>query len=641
MLSLFCISNLSLGQTKESSLAELLNLKSYQKDKSAEAIIIFDYGETKFVESDNGFDLIFHRKYRIKILSEAGLSYTKISIPLYTSEMKTERVDDFKAIAYNIVNEGYKATTTDDKQMFEEKINENWMQEKIAIAGVKVGSVIDVEYSVYSPFIFNLHDWEFQYEIPVIYSEYKTSMIPFYTYEYILVGTGRFDESDNYIDRSTRSFMGIEYKTKVFRFAMNNVPAFKDDSFISSPSDYMMKMDFQLCKIYTTTGVTIDVISTWEKISKELLKHNDFGRYIKASKKYSKKILEQMELTTLSDEDKLEKIVTYIKQGYNWNGHYGEYAQKTAKEFKNEKIGNTGNINLFLTGMIQEAGLEAVPVILSTRDHGKIYYDYPFTHFFNYVVVLTKINNKYILIDATEKNTTIDQLPYRCINENGLVIQKDSIKWVPLTSNKTTIEAHNFSFKFNPLHDTLICNYSYNADGYKAIEEKNNYGSDPKEYLANKGKKLFDVISETNLLTDKQSKTFQYEINGSNKSNTIDNYYTIKPFLSVPFTENPFKNKTRQYPVDLVYSYQENYTATIELPDNAVILEKPKQTEINTNNFLLTYQFLQDEKNVIVNCSYLLKKPVYSANDYLKLQEFMDKVIFALNQKIQIQIPHK
>jgi len=47
---------------------------------------------------------------------------------------------------------------------------------------VRIGSVIEYSYKILSPYIFNLRNWAFQNTIPVMYSEYSTSMVPFYDY---------------------------------------------------------------------------------------------------------------------------------------------------------------------------------------------------------------------------------------------------------------------------------------------------------------------------------------------------------------------------------------------------------------------------------------------------------------------------
>lgn len=632
------ITTLTFSQTNDSSLRELIDLKEYRTDKTAGALIIYDYGEAKFIDNDNGFDMLFHRKFRIKILSEAGLKYAQLGIEVYQEDEKYEYIQNFSAITYNDQNGTIQQTETIKKEMLDEKINDSWNRKKIAIAGVKVGSVIDVDYTISSPFLFNLHDWEFQYDIPVLYSEYKAYMIPFYTYQYICIGISRFDEFQAYTDPgiSRRSF-GIEYKNQIYKFVKRNIPAFTDDSFISSPSDYKMKIDFQLSKVITTAGVPIDIISTWEEISKKLLKHFSFGKYVKASKGRAKKIIEELDINQLPEEEKLDKLVSYVKQNFNWNGYYDEFAHKNIKEFMNDKSGNVGNINLFLLALLNEAGFEASPVILSTRDHGKIYYDYPFLKFFNYVVVIAKLDGKYILMDACEKNSTFDQIPNWCINDNGLIIQKDSVSWVPLITKKISIEDHNFQLQLNKPKDSLFCRYSYFANSYDAIREKSSYNNAPDDYFNKKAEKFLEDFNLSKLQTEDNTKDFRFELQGSVKANNIENFIIIDPFMNLPITENPFSQKSREYPIDMIYPFQRNFTSKIELPVNSKIIEKPNTVTINSDNFLLSYTIIENENNLIVSCSYQFKKPIYKAEEYQKLQQFMDKVIYAIHQKIKLQ----
>ena len=48
-----------------------IELSTYAKDTEAEAVVLFDFGKSYFVDSETGFDVVFERKKRIKILSEA------------------------------------------------------------------------------------------------------------------------------------------------------------------------------------------------------------------------------------------------------------------------------------------------------------------------------------------------------------------------------------------------------------------------------------------------------------------------------------------------------------------------------------------------------------------------------------------
>jgi len=51
-------------------------------------------------------------------------------------------------------------------------VNEAYSQKKFAFPNVREGSIIEYKYTMVSPYIFQLDDWKFQYEIPVKWSEF-------------------------------------------------------------------------------------------------------------------------------------------------------------------------------------------------------------------------------------------------------------------------------------------------------------------------------------------------------------------------------------------------------------------------------------------------------------------------------------
>src|SRR5690349_22677640 len=59
---------------------------------------------------------------------------------------------------------------------------------KFAIPDVKAGTVIEYQYEIMSPFTYNFRKWEFQADIPKVYSEYRTSIPGNYVYNIILRG---------------------------------------------------------------------------------------------------------------------------------------------------------------------------------------------------------------------------------------------------------------------------------------------------------------------------------------------------------------------------------------------------------------------------------------------------------------------
>ena len=71
-----------------------INMKSYPKDTTAGAIVIYDIGNTKFIlnSEENGYDIVFKRRKRIKIFKKSAFGYAEIEIPFFEDvEKKLER----------------------------------------------------------------------------------------------------------------------------------------------------------------------------------------------------------------------------------------------------------------------------------------------------------------------------------------------------------------------------------------------------------------------------------------------------------------------------------------------------------------------------------------------------------------------
>jgi hypothetical protein len=63
-----------------------INMTSYDRDKIAEAVMLYDLGNTFFTyEYEAGYEIIFERTTKIKILSKAGIKYGEVEVPFFKS----------------------------------------------------------------------------------------------------------------------------------------------------------------------------------------------------------------------------------------------------------------------------------------------------------------------------------------------------------------------------------------------------------------------------------------------------------------------------------------------------------------------------------------------------------------------------
>ncbi len=606
------------------------------QDKSAEAVVFYDLGNSYFSRADDGFDVVYERATRIKILRDGGLKWSNVEIPYYREGNIFEEVYDIKAFTYNIENGMIVKTPLDLSNCQVEKVNEYWNLKKFAMPAVKEGSVIEYQYKIRSQRIFNLRDWEFQWKIPVIYSKYNVKMIPFYQYTWILQGANKFDSHTSKVDEGIEQQFGpVKYKDMIHEFVMKNLPAFNDEEFITTKNDYIIKLEFQLSKVTQTSGFSKDIMTTWPALVKDLLDEDDFGGYISKTQKMTSKIFDLKGFTEVTDSRKLDSVVNFVKNNYRWDNIYGKFASKSPRNFINDKFGNDADLNLFAIGLLKGLGINAFPIIISTRDHGKIKTDYPFSSSFNYVLIAAEIDGKIVISDATERLITSDKIPVNCKNGIGLMVQKDKVNWVNIQSIHPSTISRQISIRLTD--STQIAKVEVNATDYDALDYRQEFGiniQDIKKHLLEKSYNPADsaISVDDNATKDKKYILHFQTVNDPEK---INGKIYISPFLNEVISENPLKQQTRTYPIDLIYPVKRNYFVEIEIPKGYKVDYLPESLKINNDQFQLFYSVGTDETGkILLSFNFYFKKPVYEADQYTKIKYYFNEVVNKGSEKI-------
>jgi hypothetical protein len=616
---------------------EQIAMKSCSFDPTAGAVVLFDVGKSSFVRTENGYDVLFHRVTRIKILNESGISYAKVEIPFYQEGNIQEEVEITQAKTFTIVDGNLtKITTLDPKTCYEEKTSENWKVKKFAMPDVQPGSIIEYDYTILSQYHFNLRDWEFQWDIPVLYSAYEVWMIPFYEYAWIVQGRNSFDEYAAYKDESSfeKDFYGAKFHEMVYKFGLKNIPAFVDEEYSTSREDDIIKLDFQLSAVTHTDGVKINIMTTWPQLVNDYLKNDDFGRYIKKSRNSASKILDPDSLNGKTQLQKFNFIVDYAKDNFKWNHENSQFANKSPSDLQKDKTGNSASINLWVVGALQEAGIEAYPVVVSSRQHGKIQSDYPFSSAFNSVVVCATVDDKLVLADATDPFCPTSKISIQYMNDKGLLIDKANMKWINLQS--PAVSGLTTNIKIDSIGKELKAQIVVTAQDYEALTYRNKYADNQERMLSNLSKKMYQV-EDSSLkfrypLDRAHLYTYMYSL--KKKSEIINNKIYIQPFLNEIFDENPLKQKIRSYPVDMTYSLHRLYHSEIVIPEGYKIEFLPESGSQNNELFGLEYSSSQNGKSIIVSFSYTFKKSVYSPKEYSSIKFFFDRVVKKGSEKI-------
>ena len=236
----------------------------------------------------------------------------------------------------------------------------------------------------------------------------------------------------------------IDFKETKSRWVAQDVPAFKPEPFITTYKDYISKINFELAYMKFPGQPIKPVMGSWNDINKQFSDSPNFGDEITGNG-FLKKIAEDVIAGASTPEQKISAINNYVRQNIEWNGSSQKVTDTPLKKVLEDRKGSSAEINLLMASMLEKAGFNVSPVLISTRDHGFVRESIPISSQFNYVLCLVKFDNKQILLDATDKLLPTGVLPERCLNGSGFVVSATpgAHSWVQLKSPVRSKESYN------------------------------------------------------------------------------------------------------------------------------------------------------------------------------------------------------
>lgn len=631
---------------------EELSNSSFEQWPEAGAVVLFDIGKTWFdYNKEKGFEIKMERHTRIKILKSKALDWANVIIPFYETKKAKETVGAIKGSSFNLVNDQIQETKLEKSSIFEEKTDKYWRLKKISLPDVREGSIIEFSYEFSSDFLTSLPTWYFQRSIPVVWSEYTTVIPEYFNYSQFKQTSQKFDTeetssqarnltftrmvdvSDNpsYYQQSKSQTGSIQYVEYTSHWIQRDIPAFENEPFIPTPNDYLGKIEFQLSGVNFPGQLYKNLIPTWEELVKELNEDSDFGGFANKNKGI-KEIVNPLIQDLEGEIPKLNAIHQYVKTQFKWNENYNTYASQSIGDMLKTRTGNSAEINLYLVAMLKEAGLDANPVILSTRSNGKVNRFYPMLRKFNHVVASVEVGDALVLMDATDPEFSPEVLPFECLNGEGLLVGEQTYDWVPLTGAFRNIEFHSVKADFNG--ESLHCVVTTSQKGFGAVEMR--------KEIHNKG---VDAACKTHLkqlLTDGQLLTGQFDhpeelsatLKGNMEFNTTaylqlggDLVY-IEPMLGFGLSENPLKEPARTFEVDFGFPADEIYQFLMEVPEGYEVAEIPVPKRIVFGEAAIKFDFLVENTGTVVKVSYRYQRrqTVFTPGEYADLRIFFDHV---------------
>ncbi len=573
---------------------EELQMSSCYLDSTAPAVVLCDFG---YFRSNS---LTFTRTMRIKILKKEGYEWANMSF-------RTDWKSTVKGITTNLENGKAVQTKLRNESVFETRVIDDYYQIRVAMPDVKVGSVIDIEYSF--PGIPSV--WRFQEEIPVLYSEL------------ILEDSPLVQLRKNY-----SGYERLTYSTPT-RWIARDMRAFKTEPMMNSIENYISKMKIDLLQFsYTLFN------SSWEKVC-EILEESAYFGMPRTSTAFLSDLAKQLASRYTDREDLLRAAYDTIRLKINWNEKIqaGLSDGNIAAVYKSG-TGNSSEVNLMLYKLLKKLDFEAYPVALSTRDNGTISKFFPSLRQINYAIVYARLNDKDYLLDATERYLPSYLLPARCLNTEGKVVDKTKDIWLPLTTNKKDrdIVIYDLSIGDDLLMkgNLTISRFDYAAFDFRKHYFKFNSQSEfTEDFLSDMPGMTIRNMQFENLDSIYKSLTEKVLVEIAGQVLQGDSSLYVTPAYFEELRQNPFQLETRKYPVEYGVLCDKTMILNLSLPEGYSVASSPRSQvlRLKDNAAFFMYEVAAMDRNVKITTKFGINKVTFLPSDYSDLREFYNQVL--------------
>jgi hypothetical protein len=618
-------------------------------DSNANAVVLSDVGSVHFIgNSHSWFSYVYQRQTRIKILNKKAIGdMATVVIPLYREGENAEIVDKIAASTYNLENGQVVVTKLEKADLFENRLDKNRFEEKFTLPGVKEGAIIEYTYTITSDYDFDLPSWEFQREeYPCLWSEYQVD-IPQALF-YIMVRQGfhpyvidKGSEGRGNYRLTTKPEAGnltgqgneleVSANTVRHHWAMKDIPAFHEELYLSTPANYLDKIDFQLAKTYDGQDYH-DVKNSWKQATQELLEQEDFGKLLNED---DDPIVQTVAKVTSGSSDALQEaraIYYYVSSHFTCNNYYNKYLKTTLRDVMKKNGGTVGDINLLLIAMLRKANLQADPVVLSTREYGFNLATYPILQRLNYVIARLKVDGAVYYLDAAHSQLGFGQLAGDCYNGHARIISnKDSgsvyFETDSLKESKTTLVLINSTDKGieGTLQSILGKEESYQLRRRLSGKDQKDYFKDIQTSWGEDMEISNGGIDSLSRLEDPVKVYYDFRLTQTAGVSTL----YINPMIGEGMRENPFKAADRKYPVEMPYVRDDMYILNMQIPDGYEVDELPKSARValNGDQGMFEYLIANQGNTIQLRCHLKLNKANFSPDDYSNLREFFGYVV--------------
>lgn len=605
---------------------EDLKMAFYPQDSSAKAVILQDHGfiNSFFASSKILVTLDMHR--RIKIFDETAIDQGNIVIP-YLSDRRSMK---FSNLDVQVMYPNGDKQKVKSDNIFTQQLTKRWSAKKIFIPNLQKGCIIEYKYTLTSEDFITLYDWYFQHELPVRWSELMVKFPQYFNYTYLLRTPKKFDIQTN----ETQGGANANEQITFLHYGISHLPALKEEPYMTTLDDHRAHIGFQLNAVIVPFQPVQTYMNTWHDAADKLESLESFGyQYLKQGR-YDKlwAAFEAAGHSSVPLAELPEKALRFVSSQIKWNESFGLIPDEDIDQAFEKKTGNSAAVNLAVVALLRKAGLDARPALVSTRDNGEMYPQYPFIDQFNSVLAYVRQGDKGVFIDATDPFHNLNEISTSHQQAMAWVVDSKQPQWVDYTPGE---HAETWFGDFKLTADGGLNGvFTLKLTGHRAnVWRHELHGKAPAKVLYsyfedNFPEVAFDSIQLKNIDDYSKALEIKFQLSIREAFPAVNDLIYINPVFYYPFSKNPFKSVKRDFPVSFPWPVHLNYVISFTLPEGYDLEETPAATKLllpeNGGNLIYACSKVNNLDKVQLMMKTTIKQLEFGPAAYPTLRNFFD-----------------
>lgn len=620
--------------------------------------VIFHQGTAGFLYYSREPVMTWTEHRRVKVFTQdAAEALRQVS---FTYETDQEYVTEIKAATYSLnARGGVVQFKVPGRQQSRRRLPDGRTEISFEYPFIRAGAVVELIITRHMRSYAELPRWQFQEAAPVLLSQYEAFIPDVLVYSPQLTGNAslvqiqsrpfiRFRDlgttlatdglNARQIDALGRS--GVTNAGTQVVYTAQQMPPIPQEAFASDAALFVPALTMRLEEDRLGSRYNSQLFDSWNALNRAMLRRL-------ALPKSNEARIGELVRTLASGQDQPRDRAAAIFRGvcdrFAWNQQYGLHTGNLNDLFETGS-GSGSELNLLLLSLLQEAGLEAAPVLLSTRSNGPAHQELPTVSQFNHLIVSLLIDDEEILLDASGGKTALGILPEEDLNFSGFRLSPGGGAWTRLQSRNYRVR-YTYS-RFDLAGDgQLQGEISVIYESYGAAVERNKLsqllgssGSGSGAVLEQYFRREVAAGIEGAEILDRQVDNpddpelpvrLSMRLQTRDFVSPLNDLMVIRPMLNRGISENPLKEENRLSPLDLDHPLRESHMLGLRIPPGYELAQTPQPVRVVLpgNSAVFMYNVIPSGNIVHISSSIYINQTVFYPYEYPAIRQFFDLIV--------------